>query len=107
MITDEEIERAVDFLRVNCEEAARLKAHRVYCDEYRKSLKALLMKEHAGESGIVQEREAYADKRYQEHLVNIRNAVFEDEKNRAQRGAAEIKIEAWRSQQASARAIKL
>jgi hypothetical protein len=107
MISDNDIERAVDFLRDNAGEAARLKAHRVYCDEYRKSLKALLMKEHAGESGIVQEREAYADKRYQEHLIQIRNAVFEDENNRALRQAAEIKIAAWQSMSANNRGIRL
>ena len=36
--------KAVDFIRDNGKVYAKAKAHRVYMEEYRKSLKAILMK---------------------------------------------------------------
>ena len=106
-ICDEDIEKALDFLRDNAESAAKARAERIYLEEYRKSLKAILMKEHNGESGIIQERNAYSDVRYIGHLNAIKNAVYEDERYRFLRGAAEAKIEAWRSQSANYRAMKI
>ena len=46
MILDADIEKAVDWLRDNAEDAAKSKAYRVYLEEYRKSLKAIIMAEH-------------------------------------------------------------
>jgi hypothetical protein len=67
-ITDEEIDKALDYLRDNARDAAQAKANRVYVEEYRKTLKAQLMKEHGSLSAVLQEREAYSDPRYAEHL---------------------------------------
>jgi hypothetical protein len=106
-ICDADIEQALDYLRDNAESAAKARAERIYVEEYRKSLKAILMKEHDGESGIMQERNAYSDVRYIGHLSAIRDAVYADEKHRFLRGAAEAKIEAWRSQSANYRAMKI
>ncbi len=97
MITDEEISKALDYLRDSAPKAAKARAERIYVEEYRKTMKAQLMKEHAGEALGAQEREAYADPRYLEHLQAIREAVREDEHLRFMRVAAEAKIEAWRS----------
>ena len=107
MVTDEQVQQALDYLRDSAPLAAGARADRIYAEEYRKSLKALLMKEHIGDPVSAQEREAYADERYQRHLKDLRTAVFEDEKQRAMRVAAEMKIEAWRTQQANYRAMKL
>ena len=41
IITDEDIEKAVDFLKNTAEESAKYRAERLYLDEYRKSLKVL------------------------------------------------------------------
>ncbi len=103
-ITDEEIDKALDFLRDNAREAAQARADRVYVEEYRKTLKAQLMKEHASLSAVLQEREAYADPRYVEHLEAIKEAVRQDEFARFMRIAAEAKIEAWRTQSSNSRA---
>ena len=43
IITDEDIEKAVNFLRDTAEQSAKFKAERVYLTEYRKSLKALYL----------------------------------------------------------------
>ena len=103
-ITDDEIDKALDFLRDNARDAAQARADRVYVEEYRKTLKAQLMKEHGALSAVLQEREAYADPRYVEHLDAIREAVKADEFARFMRIAAEAKIEAWRTQSSNSRA---
>jgi hypothetical protein len=103
-ISDDEIDKALDFLRDNARDAAQARADRVYVEEYRKTLKATLMKEHGGLSAVLQEREAYSDKRYQDHLEAIREAVRADEFHRFMRVAAEAKIEAWRTQSSNSRA---
>jgi len=107
MITDGDVEKAIDFLRDSARDAAQSKANRIYLDEFRKSLKSMLMKEHAGLSIGAQEREAYSDPRYLEHLEAIKIAVERDEQNRFLRVAAEAKIEAWRSFSANHRAVKI
>lgn len=103
-ITEEEIDKALDFLRDNARDAAQARADRIYVEEYRKTLKAQIMKEHGTLSAVLQEREAYSDKRYQEHLEAIREAVKIDEFHRFMRIAAEAKIEAWRTQSSNSRA---
>ena len=107
MITDEEVEKAIDYLRDSAPQAAQSRANRLYLDEFRKSLKALIMKEHQHLPVGAQEREAYADERYQKHLQAMQSAIELDEKNRFMRVAAEAKIEAWRSFSANHRAIKI
>lgn len=106
-ITDAEVEKALDWLRDNALPAAKARAERCYLEDYLKVIKARIMKEHAGKSGIEQEREAYSDSRYLQHLECIRQAVEEDEKMKFLRGAAEAKIEAWRTMAATERAMKL
>lgn len=107
MISDDEIEKAVDWLRDHALDAAKAKAERVYCEEYRKSLKAIIASNSNETSESAKERFAYASEAYQEHLAKLREAVLEDEKNRALRVAAELKIEAWRTMEANRRSVKL
>lgn len=106
-ISDAEIDKALDYLRDNADEAAKARAERVYVEEFRKTVKAQLMKEHDGKSAVIQEREAYADPRYISHLDAIKEAVFRDEKCRFMLSAAQAKIEAWRTQSSNERANKL
>lgn len=103
-ITDDEIDKALDYLRDNAREAAQARADRIYVEEYRKVIKAQLMKEHGDKSAVIQEREAYADPRYVAHLEAIKEAVLEDEGHRFLRAAADAKIEAWRTQSSNTRA---
>jgi hypothetical protein len=103
-ITDEEIDKALDYLRDNARDAAQAKANRVYVEEYRKVIKAKLMKEHEKLSAVLQEREAYSDPRYTQHLLAIKEAVEIDEGHRFLRSAADAKIDAWRTQSSNTRA---
>lgn len=107
MITEQEVEAAVDWLRDTAQEAAQKRAERLYLDEYRKVLRAKLMKQHMDLPVSAQEREALADPKYAEHLQALKIAIDEDEKMRFLRVAAEAKIEAWRSMNANHRAIKV
>lgn len=102
-ITEDEIDRALDFLRDNARDAAQARADRIYVEEFRKTIKAQIMKEHGTLSAVLQEREAYSDPRYGEHLEAIREAVKADEFHRFMRVAAEAKIEAWRTQSSNSR----
>lgn len=104
MILDSDIEKAIDWLRDSASKCAQDRANRVYVEEFAKSLKSQIMKEHAGEAIGVQEREARADSRYLAHLEAIREVVRVDEHNRFMREAALAKIEAWRTQSSNLRA---
>jgi hypothetical protein len=98
--------RALDFIRDNASEYAKAKATRVYLEEFRKSKKALLMKdaERAGHNAVsAQEREAYADEGYQDHLKSLQAAVESEEKLRWLMVAAQAKIEVWRTLESTRR----
>jgi hypothetical protein len=82
---------------------AQAKATRMYLEEFRKSLKAKLMKD-AGDMAIgAQEREAYAHPDYATHLEGMRVAVEQEELYRWKLETAKAAIEVWRSQEASNR----
>lgn len=103
MISDEEIQKAIDWLRDTAESCAKKRAERLYLDDFTRSLKAQIMSEHLAEPLGAQERHAYADIRYKNHLEALRIAVFEDEKGRFLREAADAKIRCWQTQQANER----
>ena len=42
-ISEEDVQKAVDWLRDNAEACAKARPTRIYLEEYRKSIKALLM----------------------------------------------------------------
>jgi hypothetical protein len=104
VITEEEIEKAVDYLRANARKAAQCKAERIYMEEYRKTVKAEIQRETPSDTLGNQEARAYSDSRYMQHLKAMRDAIEADEYHRWMMIAAQAKIEAWRTQQANARA---
>ncbi len=106
-ITEEEVEKALDYLRDNAKSAAKAKAERLYLEDYLKVVKAKLMGEHDNLSAVLQERHAMADDRYSAHLEVIREAIERDETHRFLRGAAEAKINAWQTMSANERGMKL
>lgn len=99
--------RALDFIRDQAPAYAKAKAERVYLEEWRKSQKAMLMKE--AECGghkttAAQEREAYATADYVQTLHAIRDAVEAEETLRWRIVAAQAKIETWRTLESTRRA---
>lgn len=97
--------KAVEFLIRNSEAYAQAKAQRVECEEFRKSLKAMLMKKSGVEAIGAQEREAYAHPEYIAHLKALAAAVEQEEALRWKIEAARMRVDVWRSQQANNRAM--
>ena len=102
MIDENDIEKAVDFMRDNAEPLAKAKANRIYFEQFRKSKKAILVQE---VTGTILERESYAygHKDYMEILTAIRVAVEEEERLKWLMASAQAKMEIWRTQQANNR----
>ena len=84
---------------------AKAKAERVYMEEYRKTLKALLMKGSGAKSAVEQERDAYAHPDYIAHLQGLRAAVEAEETLRWRMVTDSASVEVWRSQEASNRTM--
>lgn len=99
---------AVDFLLKNANLFAKAKAERVYLEEFRKSKKALLMQEAfcAGVDTMAgQERDAYARSEYRELLKGLKAAVEMEEALKWKMTAAQLRVEIWRTNEASNRAL--
>lgn len=96
-------QRAVDFIRDSARPLAQAKANQIYLEEFRKTLKAMLMRESKEKAISAQEADAYAHPRYQDHLLAMKEAVEIAETLRWQMVAAQARVEVWRSQESSAR----
>lgn len=103
MISDQDAEDAVDYLRAHAIKIAQAKATAAYMDDFKKVVKANCMKEHIDESLGAQEREAYADPRYKEHLKAKKEADEHYEYLRWMMEAAQAKFQAWQTQSANSR----
>lgn len=103
VITDDEVQKALDFLRFQSPDAAKAKAERIYLEEYRKTVKATAMKNCLSLPVSAQEREAYSSKEYVAHLEVMRDAIEKDEFFRWKMVAAQAIIEAWRTSSANER----
>jgi hypothetical protein len=99
---------AVDFLLKNANLFAKAKSERVYLEEFRKSKKALLMQEafFAGVDTMAgQERDAYARQEYRDLLDGLKTAVEVEETLKWKMTAAQLRVEIWRSMEASNRTL--
>ena len=103
MISDDQVEAALDYMRDKSTAAAQARAERAYVEEFRKVLKAQIMREYPTDALGTQEAKAYSDPRYLAHLQAIKTAVFEDEQWRFRMAAAQAKLDAWQTQSANNR----
>lgn len=111
MISEEEAEKAVEYLRDSAREHAQNRANRIYMEEFRKVIKSQIIieirreKQGKGEkiSDATAEAMAYSDERYTKHLKAMETAIEKDENGRFMRSAAEARFEAWRTQEATRR----
>lgn len=104
--TEIAIFKALDYLRDNAPAYAKAKSERIYLEEYRKTKKALCMREaelEGHKTAATQEREAYAHPEYLVVLEGLKAAVEEEEKFRWLIVAAQARIEVWRSLESSRR----
>ncbi len=103
MITDDDIEKAVDYLRDNAVKLAKAKAASIYLDDYSKVVKSQIMRENDNKSLGAQEAIAYSDPRYNEHLKARKIADEEYEYLRWMMEAAQAKISVFQTQSANNR----
>ena len=101
---DNNPELAIEYIFKHGKRYAKAKAERIYLEEYRKSLKAIIMKRSLENAVNAQEREAYSDPEYVELLKSLRYAVEVEEEIRWGLVAAQARIEVWRSMEATNRA---
>lgn len=97
MLSEASIEAAVDYLRDSATEAAQATANRQHLEKFTSVIKSLIMSEHLAEPVNAQERYAYSDTRYKNHLEGLKVAIFEDSRFMNLRDAAEVKIRAWQT----------
>ena len=104
-----DINDAVDYLYTHGAKYAEALALKTYMEEYRKSAKAMLMKkalvEGVAKTSAAAEMEAYADPSYTEHLKALQAATERAEELRWGLVSAQARIDVWRSQEASNRAM--
>lgn len=99
-------EDAAQTIRDKAPAYGEAKAQRVYLEEFRKTKKAMLMKDALKmgvEAANAQEREAYADPAYHQLLKGLAVAIEAEETLKWQMEAARLDIEIWRSREATNR----
>jgi hypothetical protein len=105
VITEEQLESALTFMKREAAEYAKSKADRRYLEEFRKTLKSRLFMsapEHC-KTDKAKESWAYAHDEYEKNLVGLQVAVEWEEKLRWQLEAARITTEIYRTQSANNR----
>jgi len=104
MSEDRDPHKAVDYILKHAALFAKAKAERTYIEEYRKSLKSILMKRSMETAIGAQEREAYAHPEYVQLLDGLKEAVLIEERLKWDITAATLRVEIWRTEQANNRA---
>jgi hypothetical protein len=106
IVSDEDVEAALDYLRDNARAAAKAVAYRIYMTEYRKSKKAELMGQCNEAAVNAQERFAYSHPEYRQHLDDMQTAVEDACFHEFMLKAANAKIEVWKTDQYRIRAME-
>ena len=104
MISEQDIDRALNYLRDNSEKDAQARAERLYVEQYLKTVLAQEQAKANAPSMAASEMVARVSEPYVATLAAYKQAIFEDEKRRFLRSAAETKIEAWRTMSSNERA---
>ena len=99
-------QKAVDFIRDNASKYAQAKADRVHLEEFRKSKKAMLMRDallNGIDAASHQEREAYSNPEYVALLKGLAAAVEREETLRWELESHRLDVEIWRTKEATNR----
>lgn len=104
MIQEADIDRALAYLRDNSDKDAQARAERLYMEQWIKTALAQAMADANAPSVAAAEMGARTSDTYVSALAAYKQAIFEDERRRFLRSAAETKIEAWRTMSSNERA---
>jgi hypothetical protein len=89
---------AINFILTNASKFAQAKGTRVQLEEYRKSKKAILMSNEEGTLGA-KEIYAYAHPEYVALLMDIKQAIVEEEELKYKLEAAKLRVEVWKTEE--------
>lgn len=103
MITDEQVEAAVDYLRDNARKVAVAKGQSQYMDDFTKVVRAKIMRENPDKPLGVQEAIANSDQRFDSHIKAKATSIEEYEYLRWMMEAAQAKISVYQTQSANNR----
>ena len=106
-ISDEQVQKALDWMREGAAEAAKARAHRVYLDEYLGAMRAKIAAEcmEAGDSASAADIKAKASPAYHDLLTTYKDAVELDELYRWRRSSADAVLSAWQTLRATERVM--
>lgn len=107
IVSDGQLNDALDWLVRNAGEMGRAKARLIRAERMVGHIEALLIKASEEKSDTKRKADARASARYLAAINEEADAAGEFEKMRSLREAASMKIEAWRSEQANFRALKV
>ena len=94
---------AIDYMLKHAGKHAAAKANRVYIENFLRSKKAILMCESDAKAANEREQYAYAHKEYQQLIDGLKAAVEDEERLKWEMIAVQLRVEVWRSEQASNR----
>lgn len=103
-ISEADIDKVLAYLRDNAEKDAQARAERYYMEEFLKVVKAQQQAAAGDVSVAAAEVKARMSSEYIAALDAYKTAVYEDERRRFLRGAAEVKLEVFRTLEATRRA---
>jgi hypothetical protein len=95
---DNPAHKAINFILTNASKYAQAKATRVQLEEYRKSKKAILGNLEEGSLGA-KEMFAYAHPEYIQLLMDIKQAIAEEEELKYKLEAAKLRVEVWKTEE--------
>lgn len=105
-ISEADVQESMDFLFSSAADSAQARANRTVLTEGLKRIQAI---EFGQAEGAVEAKKmaALASDAYEIALEGLRKAIFDDERFRALRDAHGARIEAWRTQEATKRSVRL
>lgn len=106
MISDDQAEKAADWIRDNAANIADAKSDRAYKEECLRVVRSEVFLSVSDGSVALKEAEALASPEYKKALQEYREAVRNESFLFTNLKAAEMKIEVWRSQSANLRGLK-
>ena len=95
---DNPAHKAIDFILTNASKFAQAKGTRVQLEEFRKSKKAMLMADEEGSLGA-KEIYAYAHPDYVQLLMDIKDAIIQEEELKYKLEAAKLRVEVWKTEE--------
>ena len=96
MISINDAEQALNYLKSTDEEAARAKSYLNALEDQKKTILAVQFHECTG-SAAERTQKALASDEYSEHIEKIKDAMYDFELLRNRRKSAEVQFEMWRS----------